>query len=623
MAQAAFGINTAIPTNVLPTPIMMVDPEIDYSQVMIINSYTIPGAKGVAGDPTAGATSGSAGSSTPTNTQIDLVMLQQENCFLDTRTSALEVNVVVTFHSQLSTNATDGNINGYLNGAVRGSFWSFFYKYTVYANQSQPTDDITDIGVVARWMFATTMSMSMKKAVASLWGFCDDFTEGCLGARLFGAAPSLANCLRFFAGGATGMQDGKYVVMTSNTATRFSVQRFDCILPLFGTLGLGNGGMYYLGLGTTKISLWTEDPSNTFFVPGAVVNGLVNTAGGVVTMAPLCPGAATNYQSSLVIDSVVIERVQWWGNLLQVSPGVMQEIKAAGLSPDGIYRQRCTSFVVATITIPSGVSGLQMYPFNVKRWSNKLTLLVFPPTENATTVAANGTNVSPFLKYGSLNPSLGANTVMMMNNTRYPKNGYDCLNYPQQAHYENLKALQAWTGNTGARSDIQMCNWMKMDPQGILNPFPTGAWAAPTAYAQMNADLISRGWENGQFNTITATGVRSWLSTMVPTFYAGAGSVANKFLTSAVQASTDSIAVNVAGNGHRYVQSQDFYLAVDPEILPASTYVSGISVNATGNFFQANITYPLKNAYTLYYIVMFDGLMRWFFDGTGRVDFLY
>lgn len=592
------SIEVATPKDVLPTPVVRIDPEIDYRQVNYINANTIPGTPA-----TDGVGAAYYGVSTPVNTQIDVVFMQKRNAFLDTRTTFLEVQVTVGLYNDAQQTTTAiACSNGAFNGYVRGSFWSFFSKYTVYANQNNPTDDITDIGLVARWAFMMSMNSETKRCMSTLWGFDEVATNGLAGARLFGSAPystssvlisNASNEGQIFAAGCTDAAPNRTVY----------VQVFDCCIPLLGTLGTGYGGMYYLGTGATKLSLWTEDPINTFFVPASDVPAMALNS--VSPGVNINTGGTARYCGLMKLSSVVITRVRWWGNVLSVSDKIMSQIRAELPDPN-LYTARAVSWNVTSIQLPQGVQGMQQIPLNLRKYSVKYLHTTFAPNGvPGTTLSstAGSANVNVGLKYAGLNPNLGANTVYYLNGRRYPDAGLDPSNYPEQTMAENLKAWEVWT-NGGPRPSVDMANFKVADPNLLGN----GNIAGSTARAPY---FRARGWSHGIFNTAPAApGLRSWIGTCTPPITGCAWAATNNTITMG----SGYPAINLAGN--RHVSSQDFWLGVNTEILPEKGYFSGTTLNSTGNYLQLNIETPTAIPYTINIISMFDGFLTWDFT-TG------
>lgn len=585
------SIELATPKDVLPVPVLRIDPEIDYRQVNYINANTIPGTPA-----TNGVGANFYGVSTPVNTQIDVVFMQKRNAFLDTRTSYLEVEVTVGLYNDAQqAGAAVVCTNGAYNGYVRGSFWSFFSKYTVYANQNNPTDDITDIGLVARWAFMMSMNAETKRCMSTLWGFDELATNGLVGARLFGASPFTTSSLLYGAA-----YEG---MITANGCTNAAPERsvytqvFDCCIPLLGTLGTGYGGMYYLGTGATKLSLWTEDPTNTFFVPATDVPLM-----GLTTATPGVPISTARFNGLMRLSSVVMTRVRWWGNVLTVSDKIMTQIRAELPDPN-LYTARAVSWNVTSIQLPQGVQGMQQIPLNLRKYSVKYLHTTFAPNGvPATTLSATGgsANVNVGLKYGSLNPNLGANTVYYLNGRRYPDAGVDPSNYPEQTMAENLKAWEVWT-NSGPRPSVDMANFKVADPNLLGNVNIVGS-------TNRAAYFRSKGWSHGIYNTAPAApGLRGWQSSCLPSIYGSPTPGTNQTLVLAGGVP----ATNLAGS--RHVASQDFWLGVNTEILPEKGYFSGTTLNSTGNYLQLNIETPTAIPYTINIISMFDGFLTWDF----------
>lgn len=573
MADSA-GIPYAIPQEILPPVNVSIHPGISYEQFEVLPTNQINGTEVVPGLVAGGA---APGTSTNANTEIQFQLGQYNNAFFDCRTMYFHGTAVVGLYND--GGATAANLpckNSCLNGFVRGSFYSQFFRYASWANSSVPIDDITYIGILAKWLFQLTMNRTMRQCVAAMWGFTIDSmgNNGVIaGAGFFGSFPECG----LVSGGGQPTTVGGFAQF-SLAALTYTLQQFNFCLPLIGALGIGNNGLYPCWTGPTRLSFFTDAFSNfTWMARSAYADGVQ------ITATPLQTGLLT-------ISSWVLKNCRIVGHIVKCSPEVMSKIISALPDPTQ-YVIRVTSYTMSTGVIPSGTGGVAQVLLNVRVYSAKFALVLFNP-DYSVVPATYSTFDQPFGALSSVCPNLFQGTFLNIQNERYPRTGFNPAFYPSQVMAENLKCLGAFTSANGIRPAIHPGNFQVIDNAGVA------------AYSRYNwrTHLFKRDGAAvaGVPNIPPLTAMQS------PSLLLG---LSGTYATAGIQACTVE----------RFATSNDYYMMFELEGYSKPTYVSGTSLNSTSNYLNMNIVPAVAANYTVYFFIYFDMIISFSLQ-TGDVQ---
>lgn len=561
----------AIPATLLATKPKVIAAGIVQEQLVVEKTTTIP-------------------SPTPAGTEIQFYINQLTNTFWDCSSAYLLLTCVVQL----------GNRSGNLltvygndcNGSVLGSFYSLIQRMTVFAGTVNQTDDIQEVGIIAAYYLRLTMTKQARDGMAFLLGFTPDFevNGGLCQYRLKGTFPMVAD-----GDAAVGNQLiagppvlGVYGQALANNQNQNQV--FQVAIPLIGSLGLNNPSMYYLGLGQTKLSIYTDSPANFLHFPPAYQ----------VTTAVAVNGApsvnATQNVGGLIIvngDQFRIDRARLIANIIRLDDSVMQKVIALMQPVNGAQLvTKCSSFNIQTQQLQAGVSNIQMINMNIRRGSIKSILVTFNPNGVSTLGQANEIG-NYFKKYGSINPGLGANTMLQIENVNYPKLGLNPTQFPADTYayiLENLGLLD----NDNIKPSINMQNWLVADPNVIVN-FGSAAGTNNIPQGTFTYNIATH-WRSGSIVSAFggAHGASWWLSTYMPT---------DAILE-------DGAIANPSQSGRDcFVNSNDFFLYFNLEDQPRPGMISGKNTQNGSNTLVLNLMTPTTYVYTIYMIALFDALL--------------
>lgn len=586
----------ALPVTFFPEKPKTIVAGITQEQLQVINQNTIP-------QPT---TFGS---------EIQFYLPQLGNTFLDCATTYLLFSVVGQFVNNTAGATIYAN---QCNGAVLGSFYSFFQRLTVYANSVNVTDDINELGIVASYYLKLTMSRQARDAMAWLMGFNPDPTlaVGLTGFRVKGPFPMCENrdVFQYINRVATANGPGITIGLPVAPAGGRFNQAFHVAIPMIGSLGVNNPNMYYLGLGNTRISLFLDDPTNAFLLP---------PAGTLTSWRP--SGATANTREDadaggLTLSNIWITRARFIGNILRLDDTVMQQVIQLMQPVNGQQLvTKCTSFGVSTQAMPRAQSGLTQLAMNIRRGSVKSILVTFNNTGtcyNGTTEtvnafvtadgSTNGANIEIqnfFKKYGSVNPGLGANTQLLINNVNYPKLGLNPTQFPEETMAYILDGLHLLTSDD-MKPSFQMANWLVCDPNVLVYQR-----AATITNAADPAMTINDAWR-------TCTYINTQQSIAAGPFaaqYAGC-QLSRQQINAFIPQDFADMGGGSLGSlnpykGESFVNSNEFFLYFNLEDQPRPGMISGKNTMDGSNFLSLNLITNTSYTYTVYMICLFDALL--------------
>ena len=584
----------ALPVTFFPVKPKTIVAGITQEQLQVINANTIP-------------------QPTPFGTEIQFYLPQLGNTFLDCATTYLLFQISASFQA-----SNNGVLYANLaNGAVLGSFYSFFQRLTIYANSVNVTDDIWELGIVACYYLKLTMSKQAREAMSWIMGFNPDPFGSCALTtyRVKGPFPMCAEgdalAQTYFAVDSATQRTNAQTGLPQ-AANGYFVQNFHVAIPMIGSLGVNNPNMYYLGLGNTRISLFVDNPINAFYLPNyntLTVYKPTATTPTVVSEVSNCGG--------LSLSSFAITRARFCGNVIRLDDSVMQQVIQLMQPVNGQQLvTKCTSFGVSTQVLPAGSSGMSQLAMNIRRGSVKSVLTLFNNTSaidvNGTAkafVTANGTGttsiekVTAFGKYGSINPGLGANTLMLINNVNYPKLGLNPTQFPEDTLayiYEGLELLNS----DDMKPSILTANWLVADPGVLLQQTFTTAQGQGDLSTKINSS-----WRSGvvissvQSLTAGVTSLDKYAFAQISTHELKALIPQNILDGQGFYSGTSPF-----GN-EQYVSSNEFFLYFNLEDQPRPGMISGKNTMDGSNFLSLNIIAPTAYAYTVYFIVVYDALL--------------
>lgn len=584
-----------LPQTLIPQKTKVIVPGIVQEQIQVIQQNTIP-------------------SPTPAGTEIQIYLPQLINTFLDCQSAYLVFHVITQWNFTAGYGAGFPATSNDLNGALIGSFYSIFYRLTVYANSVNVTDDIIEVGIIAARLLQLTMTRTARDGMAWLLGFnASPFcNSGLLGYKVRGQFPygadgdNLALMNNSTSVGANYILGSGSALGNGLAGAGIINQQYDFAVPMLGSLGINNPNMYYMGLGNTRISLFTENPNNIFFLPPAF------TTSRALAMAPGGVGGPSVQQSIRVggyaLAVFAVTRVRFEANIVRLDQGIMGEISGMLTSTGGSIVNRCISFQTTTQQIQLGSSGTQQPSLNLRRGCMKSVLTCFNNTGNSTSTLGglNGANpeVNVFNKYGSINPGLGANTMLLINNVSYPKLGLNPTQFPSETFAYILDGLGLFSSDS-AKPDIPFQNWLCADPAVISSGMGT---LCPTGTADLSAGSTSF-WRSGAFQQGIGVGAAmTWAST---TNLNGQNNVVQTnpsyFWAQAPQYLMSSAAM--LGSGFTYCLSNDFFLYFSLEDTPRPGLLSGKNTMDGSNYLNIPLVATTSYTYNVYFIGIFDALI--------------
>jgi len=582
----------ALPVTFFPEKPKTIVAGITQEQLQVINQNTIP-------------------QPTPFGAEIQFYLPQLGNTFLDCATTYLLFSVVAQFFNP-TANTIYAN---QCNGAVLGSFYSFFQRLTVYANSVNVTDDINELGVVACYYLKLTMSRQARDSMAWLMGFNPDPTlaVGLTGYRVKGPFPMCENRDHFVALNAVPTLNGPGVSLGVGvtTTTRFN-QEFHVAIPMIGSLGVNNPNMYYLGLGNTRISLFVDDPNNAFLLPPQSTATVWRPSAGNANTQE------NHWQGGLTLTAFWITRARFVGNILRLDDSVMQQVIQLMQPVNGQQLvTKCTSFGVSTQAIPRSQSGLTQLAMNIRRGSVKSILALFNNTgtcysgtqtvnafvtADGSTAGANIEIPNYFKKFGSINPGLGANTQLLINNINYPKLGLNPTQFPEETMAYILDGLHLLTSDD-MKPSFQMSNWLVCDPGVLVYQ------RANTITDVVSTITVNDCWRTGSIISTNQTVTTGPFSTQ----YDNCMLSRRTAPTFVPQDFSDMSGGNLSSvnpfKGESFVCSNEFFLYFNLEDQPRPGMISGKNTMDGSNFLSLNLMSETSYTYTVYMICLFDALL--------------
>lgn len=578
----------ALPATFFPVKPKTIVAGITQEQLQVINQNTIP-------------------QPTPFGTEIQFYLPQLGNTFLDCSTAYFLFNITMSFQNT----GTDTIYANQCNGGIIGSFYSFFQRLTIYANSVNVTDDIWELGIVAAYYLKLTMTKQARDAMSWIMGFNPDpfYSSGLVGYRIKGPFPMCAEGDALAAIRNGGNLIG-YVSGNPIATTQYFCQQFHVAIPMIGSLGVNNPNMYYLGLGNTRISLFTDNPSSALALPAQITATVWKGTAGATNVQE------TNYAGGLALNTFSITRARFIGNVIRLDDSVMQQVIQLMQPVNGQQLvTKCTSFGVSTQIIPQGAAGTVQLAMNIRRGSVKSVLTTFNNTGGTNLIVfsnntgAAGANIEStgFLsKYGSINPGLGANTLMLINNINYPKLGLNPTQFPAETFAYILEGLDLLTSDD-VKPALCMQNWLVADPS-ILNY--SVRQAANATNAADTTVAINGAWRAGTITSGTQAlnagianyGVYQTCAVSIPQ--------TRCFLP---QGQLDGMSGLYGGNqafgSETYTHSNEFFLYFSLEDQPRPGMISGKNTMDGSNFLNLNIITPTSYAYTTYFVAVYDALL--------------
>ena len=597
-----------IPSTLFPTKTKVIVPGIVQEQMQVIQSNAIP-------------------SPTPGGTEIQIFLPQLINTWLDCQSFYLCFHAVVQW-SYTAYPANDWGYANHLNGALLGSFYSVFYRLTVYANSVNVTDDIIEVGIVGCRMLMLSMTKTARECQAWALGFhpSPQNNMALAGYRARGCFPESADVDNLVlqndlpAGQANPIGITGVGIGNGGAATQYINQQFDFAVPMLGSLGINNEHMYYMGLGNTRISLFTENPANFWMLPP--LNNIIKY---IPTATTPTVQNANFWFGGLIQNGWAITRVRAEYNIVRVDQGIMNELMAMISGTGGAIVTRCISFQTSTQQIQQGASGTFQPQLNIRRGCVKSCLVLFNNTgqNNITSSGAYnnlyaGTNiagqagsneyVNMFNKYGSINPGLGANTMFLINNVSYPKLGLNPTQFPGETWAYILESLNLLTSDH-IKPAIVTQNWLVADP--IVAQYSAGTLGAA-------AGALTTGTTNfWRIGTYTQGGL-AWSAALPPvvnntananTQAQNANCTIYPWYAWALQSAKDLITPASFPGMEDFVMSNDFFMYFSFEDTPRPGLLSGKNTMDGSNYLNIPLVTTTSYLYNIYFVVLFDALI--------------
>lgn len=544
---------------------------------------------------------------TPGGSEIQFYINQLSNTFWDCASAYLLLTCVLQMqYNSAAGQAIYGNDT---NGAIIGSFYSIINRMQVWAGTVNVTDDILEVGLIAAYYLRLTMSKQARDGMSYLLGFTPDAENaGCLiQYRLKGTFPMTADGDAAMGTRVIAGPPILYVYGYEQAHTEYQNQQFQVALPLIGSLGLNNPGMYYLGLGQTKVSFFTETPANFLnYPPATTFSAVVPTVAGAAgvaangTATQRCGGLSTSGGGS----NFWVTRARLIANIIRLDDSVMQRVIALMQPINGAQLvTKCSTFVVSTQQLQRGTSGLTMIQMNIRRGSVKSLLVTFNNV-GATNLASITGLTAPtaeipnfFGKFGSINPGLGPNTMLQIENVNYPKLGLSPTQFPSETYayiLENLGLLD----NDNLKPSINMQNWLVADPNV---PTLLGASIVDPTTIPLGSSAVGLGnnWRSGAIINDPPTAAQPYTGSWWVQQYMAPDSILE-----------DGAAANPSQTGRSiFAESNDFFLFFGLEDQPRPGMISGKNTQNGANNLNLNLITPTTYLYTVYMIALCDALL--------------
>lgn len=358
--------------------------------------------------PGAGSSNG-----TPAGTEIQIILPQLNAAFLDTTSSY--INVRATLYGNITKPGGTGDTIGAQNALIqlRGSAWSLFQRYQVYANTTTLTDDINEVGVLAHWLYLLTLDESSRRS-SPHYGFSSYDSSGSL--NPIGTDAAAEKWLS---------STGVYAWGSAATTLSGAYCRLNFVLPVPGTLGSGNDKMYPLFLGPTRISLLTESVTNAFCFSNTNANNIYFTGTSTPTLS--------------------FDEVEFVGNYIQCDAGSFDAIRNS--IPQSLMVMRTLGFAQSSYNIPATTTSMHEGLISTRRASTKFIMAnVFP-------------NDAGLGKFCGVNPYATINTALLVNGVLYPQMTVDPTNKWYDYKNQVECALQV-AHTTGNKTCIASDSWM-------------------------------------------------------------------------------------------------------------------------------------------------------------------
>lgn len=604
----------ALPASLMPEKPKTILPGIIQQQIQVIQSNAL-------NQPTLGGAT------------IDWYLPQLPNTFLDCASAMFVLHVSAQFSMQNGYGANQYNFAHNINGCILGSFYSLFQRFTVYANSVNVTDDIWELGIVGYRILNVSMTKDAKEAMAWILGFDTDiFANGLAGYRIRGSFPMMADGDSVvLLNGAAGTGAFQGLAIGGGAGPFFFTQQFNIAIPVPGSVGINNPGMYYMGLGNTRISLITETPANFLLLPATATAIGANTALQYTQYVPTFAQVPANPATSTVAENVLVtcnvggfQLVAWnitrcriEANTVTVPSDILNEILTMAGAPQLI--SKTTNFTVSTQPLQQGTSGLQNLQVNNRKGSMRAVMFLFNNqgacTGQPAFVTANtGVEYQNFFnKYGSINPGAGPNTLLSVNNTNYPKIGLNPTQYPCETWSYILESLGLLVTDS-IKPTTCMQNWLVADPSVIayqLNSF-TPATGPGTGLSGATTNF----WRSGLITNGSAGGIAgSQVAPAIAGPAAAALGVPNNLCALSAwwpwcfQSYWEWFDIQCVTGGPKIPFSNDFFLYFNLEDTPRPGLISGKNTMDGSNYLNLNLVAPTSYRYNVYIIGIADAIM--------------
>lgn len=591
----------AIPSYLQPAKVKRIAPGIVQEQIQVIQQNSIP-------------------TPTPGGQEIQFFLPQYSNTFLDCQSAFFTFHVSAQFTLPVAAGygAAVGNFANASNGAIIGSFYSLFQRMSIYANSVNATDDILEFGIVGLRLLQLTMSLQARRGMHWLLGFmADPYSNSSLMAyRIRGPFPYTAD------GDSTVLQNNTGGTAAPSLATSYGglalggiggagpfyfSQQFDIAIPVPGSIGVNNPNMYYMGLGNTRISLYTENPANFLALPAAAAfNRVFPISATTINAFPANPNAvSTTNAAGFQLVSWSITRARFVANIVRLDDVVFRDVLSRIESVSGgILATKVTSFTIGQQTINNGASGQQNIALNIRKGSMIGVIALFNNTggsSNAAFLAGAAEYVNIFNKYGSINPGLGANTMLQVNNVNYPKLGINPTVNPSDAYAYMLEGLGVLTDNT-VKPSIDFTNWLVADPNTV--GFSQGTY--PQGAGVVVSGATTAFWRAGCYTTAPQA-----TASVVPGAAASntACTISPWYLWTFEPQENINWYQSQLGS-QRFTLSNDFLLYFSLQDTPRPGLISGKNTMDGSNFLIANLITTTSYLYNVYFIALYDAIIE-------------
>lgn len=215
---------------------------------------------------------------------------------------------------------------------------------------------------------------------------------------------------------------GSMIVQTSSDLSLVSAASFyhdvEFVVPLIGALGAHNEKLFPLFVGPLQLRL-------TFA-----------SIADILTLDKSCTNA-----------SLIVKQMEFVGDIIRLSGDTLQGVLSA--LPVPMYLPiRVTSFAHSNEMLAAGVEGQVQHLIGTRRASTKAIFTTFVASAiNSRLKMLEGP------KYHSVNPNLGEGTLLLINNTQYPRKGLDPSGRPAECYHKMLNTMNH-TQSAFMRPDI-------------------------------------------------------------------------------------------------------------------------------------------------------------------------